>query len=114
MVLPVQSPQQRQAALAKAAEARTARRELLTALTASQISLAEILGRQDDIARRTKVEAVLRALPGYGRAKTAALMTDCGIDPRAVASAGWARSNAPNCSTPSPPKTGRPCNLTDR
>lgn len=82
MVLPVMTAEQRQAALAKAAEARTARRELLTSLTASQITLADILDRQDEIARRTKVEAVLRALPGYGRAKTAALMTDCGIDPR--------------------------------
>jgi hypothetical protein len=83
MALPVLSPQQRQAALAKAAEARAARSQLLAAVTTGQLSIATVLDRSNDTTRRTKVEAVLRALPGYGRARTATLMADeCGIDPQ--------------------------------
>ena len=82
MALPVLSPEQRQAALAKAAEARTARSRVLAAVAAGQLSIAEVLDRSVDTTRRTKTEAVLRALPGYGKAKVAALMDECGIDPQ--------------------------------
>ena len=82
MALPVLSPEQRQAALAKAAEARAARSQLLAAVADGQISIAEVLDRSDVTTRKTKVEAVLRALPGYGKAKTAALLDECGIDPQ--------------------------------
>lgn len=76
------SPAQSQAALAKAAGARTARSELLAAVAAGRLSVTAVLDRSDETTRRTKVEAVLRALPGYGPAKAAALMDDCGIDPQ--------------------------------
>lgn len=82
MALPVLSPEQRQAALAKAAEARATRSQLLTAVAAGQLSIAAVLNRSDDTTRRTKIEAVLCALPGYGKAKTAAMMDECGIDPQ--------------------------------
>ena len=83
MALPVLSPEQRQAALAalaKAAEARAARSQLLAAVADGQLSIPALLDRSDDIARKTKVEAVLRALPGYGKVKVAVLIDKCGID----------------------------------
>lgn len=63
-------------------EARAARGQLLAAVAAGELSIAAVLERSDEITRRTKVEAVLRALPGYGRVKTVALMDECGIDPQ--------------------------------
>jgi hypothetical protein len=80
MALPTLSPEQRQAALAKAAEARKARGELLANVKAGKTSVAEVFGRTDDTAKRIKVSQVLRAVPGYGPAKVAALMTRCGVD----------------------------------
>ena len=69
MALPNLTPEQRQAALAKAAQARRDRAELLAAVTSRQTSLAEVFDRADDLAKRTRVVQVLRAVPGYGPAK---------------------------------------------
>jgi len=80
MALPTLSPEQRQAALAKAAEARKARGELLAAVKSGQTSVAEVFGRGDDTAKPVRVSQVLRAMPGYGPAKVAALMTSAGVD----------------------------------
>lgn len=80
MALPTLTPEQRQAALAKAAEARKARGELLASVKSGQTSVADVFGREDDTAKRVKVVQVLRAVPGYGPAKVAALMTTCGVD----------------------------------
>ncbi len=79
MALPALSPEQRQAALQKAREARAARSDLLAGLKAGTLTLAEVLGRDDDLARKTKVAQIIRALPGVGKARAAAVMERAGI-----------------------------------
>ncbi len=79
MALPVLSPEQRQEALAKAREARAARSALLAEMKAGTLTLADVLGRDDDLARKTKVTQVLRALPGVGKTRAAAIMERAGI-----------------------------------
>ena len=39
-----------------------------------------LLAREDAVAKKTKVTQVLKALPGYGPAKVAALIEKLGID----------------------------------
>ena len=53
MALPNLSPEQRQAALQKAHEARAARSALLAGLKAGTLTLADVLARDDDVARKT-------------------------------------------------------------
>jgi hypothetical protein len=77
MALPTLTPEQRQAALAKASEARKA--ELLAALKAGTITMGEVLAREDDVAKKTKVAAAVKALPGYGSAKATAVLAQAGI-----------------------------------
>ncbi len=79
MALPVLSPEQRQEALQKAREARAARPALLAEVKAGTLTLADVLGRDDDLARKTKVAQVLRALPGVGKARIAAIIERAGI-----------------------------------
>ena len=79
MALPALSPEQRQEALAKAREARAARSALLAGVKAGTLTLAGVLGRDDDLARKTKVAQVIRALPGVGQARAAAIMERAGI-----------------------------------
>ena len=89
MALPTRSPEQRQAALAKASDARRARSELLAGLKAGSISLADVLARDDEVAKKTKVVAALKALPGYGPAKASAVLNEAGIaETRRVAGLG--------------------------
>lgn len=80
MALPTLSPQQRAAALEKASETRQARAAMLEALKTGEASLPEVLGRSDDVARKTRVTQVLKALPGYGPARVQALMSEAGVD----------------------------------
>ncbi len=79
MALPTLTPEQRQAALEKAREARKARSELLAALKAGTINMTEVLAREDDVAKKTKVAAAVKALPGYGPAKASAVLAQGGI-----------------------------------
>ena len=76
MALPALSPEQRQAALQKARAARSA---LLAGLKAGTLTLADVLGRDDDLARKAKVAQVVRAVPGVGKARAAAIMERAGI-----------------------------------
>jgi hypothetical protein len=80
MALPTLTPEQRAQALEKAQQARKERSELLAALKAGSLGLGDVLTRTDDIATKTKVLQVLKALPGYGPAKAAAVMEEAGID----------------------------------
>lgn len=80
MPLPSMTPEQRASALAKAVEARTARSALLTQVKAGDLDLKAIFDRPDDVAKKTRVAQVLRALPGYGPAKVAALLAAVGVD----------------------------------
>ena len=76
---PALSPEQRAAALAKAAEARTARAELKTRLKMGSLSLAEALASTDDTVGKLKVVSLLESLPGVGKVKARKIMEDIGI-----------------------------------
>ena len=91
MALPVLSPEQRAAALAKAAEARAARARLLAGLKTGEHSLESVLARAgtDEVVAKTKVAALLKALPGVGDKRAGALMDRAGIPaPRRAAGLG--------------------------
>ncbi|MDP4510371.1 integration host factor, actinobacterial type [Nonomuraea turcica] len=80
MALSAMTAERRAKALAKAAEARTARRALLAEVACGVVSVAEVLERGgQDLVGRTRVVAVLRAVPVYGPARVAALMAICGV-----------------------------------
>ena len=80
-VPPKLTPEQRQAALAKAAEARRQRAEMKELLSTGSLTFAEVLERAetDDIVAGTKIAAVLVSLPGMGKVKTKRLMEEHGI-----------------------------------
>lgn len=77
--LPSLTPEQRAEALAKAAAARHERAALRDDIKAGNVTLAEVFEREDDVARRMKVSALIEALPGYGKAKAAKIMEELGI-----------------------------------
>jgi hypothetical protein len=82
MPLPPQlTPEQRQAALAKAAEARRARAELKEKLKMGSVKLPELFSQADtnDVVAKTKVLAVLESLPGVGKVKARRTMEEIGI-----------------------------------
>lgn len=82
MPLPPQlSPDQRQAALEKAAAARRLRAELKEKLKMGSLSLRELLDQaeRDDIVGKMKVLSVIEALPGVGKVKARRLMEEVGI-----------------------------------
>jgi hypothetical protein len=74
------TPEQRARALAMAAEARSARSALLADVKAGRVRPERVFARDDDVAKKTRVAQVLRALPGYGTAKVAATLAAAGID----------------------------------
>ncbi|MDP2323157.1 MAG: integration host factor, actinobacterial type [Gammaproteobacteria bacterium] len=76
---PVLSPEQRAAALAKAAEARTARAALKARLKMGSLSLAEALASTDSTVGKLKVVSMLESLPGVGKVKARKIMEDIGI-----------------------------------
>jgi hypothetical protein len=76
---PVLTPEQRAAALAKAAEARTARAELKTRLKMGSLTLAEALASTDSTVGKLKVVSLLESLPGVGKVKARKIMEDIGI-----------------------------------
>ncbi|MBX3313487.1 MAG: hypothetical protein KF906_04125 [Actinobacteria bacterium] len=78
---PALTPEQRAAALEKAAAARRARAELKERLKLGSITLAEVLqqGQDDELVGKTKVLAVLESLPGVGKVKARRTMEDIGI-----------------------------------
>jgi len=78
---PVLTPEQRAAALAKAAEARTARAELKEKLKMGSVTLAEALAKadSDEVIGKLKVLAMLESLPGLGKVKARRVMEEIGI-----------------------------------
>lgn len=80
MALPVLTPEQRQAALVKAAEARAARAAILAKVKSGEMSFSELLNRDDEVTKKTKVSQALRAVRGVGPARASALMEQAGID----------------------------------
>lgn len=82
MALPTLSPEERAKNLAKAAEMRQKRSKLRSDIKEGKLSLADVLKKADDpIVGRMKVSALIEALPGYGKAKTEALMLNLEISP---------------------------------
>lgn len=82
MPLPPQlSPEQRAAALEKAAAARRARAELKEKLKMGSTSIDELFtqAETDEIVGKMKVLAVLESLPGLGKVKARRIMEECEI-----------------------------------
>src|SRR5262245_14472676 len=78
---PALTPEQRAAALEKAAIARKERAELKEKLKMGSVSLADALKQadKDDVIGKLKVVSLLESLPGVGKVKARRLMEDIGI-----------------------------------
>ncbi|QGU04689.1 integration host factor, actinobacterial type [Corynebacterium comes] len=76
MALPQLTDEQRKQALAKAAEARKARAELKEKLKRGDTNLKEVLeqAQTNEIIGKTKVSALLEALPKVGKVKAKEIM----------------------------------------
>ena len=83
MALPSLTPEQRAAALEKAAAARKARAELKVRLKSSGTRLDDVLadGASDDVIGKMKVVAVLEAMPGVGKVRAQKIMERLEISP---------------------------------
>jgi transposase len=81
VALPPLTPEQRAAALQKAAEARRIRAEVKNRLKHSGASLSHVLaqGRTDDIVGKMKVTALLESMPGVGKVRAREIMARLGI-----------------------------------
>lgn len=76
---PQLTPEQRAAALVKAAEARTARAEIKARLKMGSMTLLEALDSDDVNVGKLKVVSMLESLPGVGKVKARRLMEEIGI-----------------------------------
>ena len=83
MALPQLTPEQRTAALEKAAAARRVRAELKERLKKGQTSIKQVLAdaEKDDALAKLKVSALLESLPGVGKVRAAQLMEQFEIAP---------------------------------
>ncbi|MGI8717607.1 MAG: integration host factor, actinobacterial type [Lapillicoccus sp.] len=91
MALPPLSPEQRAAALVKAALARRERAAVKNRLKCSQGSLAQVIeeGRVNVVVGKMKVSALLESMPGVGRVRSRQIMDEVGIsDSRRVRGLG--------------------------
>ncbi|MCA1672269.1 MAG: integration host factor [Actinobacteria bacterium] len=82
MPMPPQlSPEQRQAALDKAAAARRQRAELKEKLKMGSLSLQELFDQseRDEVVGKIKVLAVLESLPGVGKVRARRIMEEVEI-----------------------------------
>lgn len=102
---PQLSDEQRQAALAKAAEVRRARAEMKERLKMGSVSLGELFAAAegDDVVAKMKVLSVLESLPGVGKVKARRTMEAIGIaDSRRVRGLGEQQRKALLEAFPSP------------
>ena len=78
---PELTPEQRQAALEKAAEARRVRSEVKGRLKIGSLTLGELLdlASSDEIVAKIKVLAVIESLPGVGKVTARRTMHELGI-----------------------------------
>lgn len=81
MALPPLTPEQRSAALEKAAQARRERASVKNRLKYAQGDLGEVIseGKSNDVIGKMRVSALLESMPGVGRVKARALMEEIGI-----------------------------------
>ena len=66
----------------RAIEARKQRARMLGGVREGRVDPRGVLMRCDRVAMRTRVEALLRAMPGVGPARAQAAMHELGISPR--------------------------------
>jgi hypothetical protein len=78
---PALSPEQRRAALEKAADARRQRAVVKERLKAGEICLKELFDQGDanDVLAKLKVVSVLESMPGVGKVKARRLMQEMDI-----------------------------------
>jgi transposase len=76
VALPPLTPEQRAAALEKAAAARRERAEVKNRLKHSGVSLTEVVreGQKNDVIGKMKVSALLESLPGVGKVRAKQIM----------------------------------------
>jgi hypothetical protein len=81
VALPNLTPEQRAAALEKAAAARRERAEVKNRLKYAQGSLADVVrdGQSNDVIGKMKVSALLEAMPGVGKVRSRQIMDELGI-----------------------------------
>jgi hypothetical protein len=81
VALPPLTPEQRSAALEKAAQARRARAEIRNRLKHSGEPLEKVLeeGQHDDVVGKMKVSALLESMPGVGKVRARQIMERIGI-----------------------------------
>lgn len=92
---PQLTPEQREAALAKAAAARAARADIKARLKNQSLSLAEALASSDENIAKLKVVSMLEALPKVGKVKARRIMAEIGIaDNRRVQGLGAQQRSA--------------------
>jgi transposase len=79
--LPTLTPEQRTAALEKAAAARRARAEVKSRLKHSGADIGDVIrqGQSDDVVGKMKVSALLESLPGVGKVRAKQIMERLGI-----------------------------------
>lgn len=91
MALPQLTPEERNAALEKAALARKQRAALKQEIKAGNKKLSDVvkMAKSDPIVGKLKVSSLLQSLPGIGPAKCEAIMAQAKISPsRRVAGLG--------------------------
>ncbi len=81
MALPPLTPEQRQAALAKAAASRRERAVVKNRLKHSGATIAEVLaeGQDNEVIGKMRVSDLLQSMPGLGKVRAAAVMERIGI-----------------------------------
>jgi len=81
VALPPLTPEQRAAALEKAAASRRERAEVKHRLKHSGASLGSVIeqGRTNDVIGKMRVSALLESMPGVGRVRARQIMEDIGI-----------------------------------
>ncbi|MQY40740.1 hypothetical protein SRB17_87730 [Streptomyces sp. RB17] len=92
MALPPLTPEQRRAALEKAAAARKERAEVRDALKHGRLSLAEVLACDSEAIRKMPVRTLLASLPDIGKVRAQKLLDEMEIaDSRRIQGLGIAQ-----------------------
>lgn len=81
MALPPLTPEQRSAALQRAAEARRERAAVKARLKNSGETIGEVIaaGRHNEVIGKMRVSALLESMPGVGRVRARQIMDEVGI-----------------------------------
>lgn len=79
MALPALTDEQRAAALEAAKVSRQKRAELKEGLKTGAVTLAEVLDSDDKVVVKTRIEQVIKSLPGVGKVRAEETMEEIGI-----------------------------------